>query len=518
MLECPVTTRIRKEIEGGYVARSSGKCEQSISSSEECFAAAKAALGETGINFTYTSGSDQSKPAGCSALVDPSNGHLVHVYFNSAGSSIACGSDAQQISGSASSLVDLSVSLNVSAEIATITLTGPSNVWFGVAFNASAMKDAPWAIIVDGTGKVTERKLADQNPGELLTPSVKVLSTSVTGNLRTVVLTRAFKGATADYYTFSADSDPLLHFINAVGNGPAFAYHKDKKPASIAMLPVGSKAGGACVCAKQVAPFGQAKGTLVYAPTNQSVDVGSGTISFGNKCAPQPRTDLLAMKNPTCDIRSYAGGQTACHHMFSLLDADQEIPWVDQPLEYHLKFRFWVQEYNASYHTNIERNSWGIASPVEYDVPKCEEGMMGCSKQPDGSWVHTITGTYTGHGKLIAAHFHCHAPTCLSIAMYKCPKGTEICNATTGKLLCEERPVYGGTGKIDDPRFDEPGYILQPPCLWGSSEFGLEDPPDVTGAVLGSVKTANATYGHHGEMAWQQMYLVPSSKSSAFFV
>lgn len=183
----------------------------------------------------------------------------------------------------------------------------------------------------------------------------------------------------------------------------------------------------------------------------------------------------------------------------------------DQPLEYHLKFRFWVQEYNASYHSQVKRTTWGIASPVEYDVPKCADGIQGCAKQPDGNWVHTITGTFTGGGFLAAAHFHCHAPTCLSIAMYRCPKGTDVCNATTGKLLCREDPVYGA-GKIDNNRFDEDGFILQPPCLWGSSEFGLEDPPDTNPSkyVLGSVKTSNATYGHHGEMALQQMFFLDS--------
>ena len=29
-------------------------------------------------------------------------------------------------------------------------------------------------------------------------------------------------------------------------------------------------------------------------------------------------------------------------------------------------------------------------------------------------------------------------------------------------------------------------------------------PASDAGYVLGSVKTSNATYGHHGEMAWQQ--------------
>ena len=31
------------------------------------------------------------------------------------------------------------------------------------------------------------------------------------------------------------------------------------------------------------------------------------------------------------------------------------------------------------------RGHLGIASPVEYDVPKCQEGMMGCSLQ-NGTW------------------------------------------------------------------------------------------------------------------------------------
>jgi hypothetical protein len=317
------------------------------------------------------------------------------------------------------------------------------------------------------------------------------------------------EGKGSEYYSFSTTAAAVIPVINAIGSGPKLAYHKSKSPAQISVLPSAAD-GGACVCAAKPTPFGSAKGKLVYVPVKgQPGEEGEGTISFGNKCAPQPRSDLLAMKNPTCDVRTYVGGQTACHHMFSLLDAEQEIPWVDQPLKYHLKFRFWVQPYNSSYHTNVRRTTWGIASPVEYDVPKCTEGVMGCSKTSNGEWIHTIRGTYQGGGKLVAAHFHCHAPTCLSIAMFKCPKNvsTADCNEKTGTLLCEERPVYGGTGRIDN-YMDEPGFILQPPCLWGSPEYGLQEPVDVTGYTLHSVKTSNATFGHHGEMAWQQMYVI----------
>ena len=378
-------------------------------------------------------------------------------------------------------------------------------MWFGVGFNATCMKDAPWAVIVDGTGVVSERKLQDQNPGSELAPSVTVVASSTANGTRTVVLTRPFAGKGADYFSFSAAGGATqLNIIHAVGSTPALSVHKAKAPALLTLLPTAG--AGACLCATAPKAFGQQKGSLKYTATSESADTGSGTVSCCNTCSPEPRSDMLDQKNPTCDIRTYTGGQIACHHMWSLLDADQEIPWPDQPLEYHMKFRFWVQEYNASYHTQVSRTTWGIASPVEYDVPKCGPNVKGCSRHPNGvDWIHTIKGTYEGHGSLVAAHFHCHAPTCLSVKMYR---------NDTGELLCEERPIYGGTASQDpNPHMDEPGFIAVPPCLWASpnggdpSLFGLEASPDLgSGTMLHSVKTANATDGHHGEMAWQQMY------------
>ena len=40
-----------------------------------------------------------------------------------------------------------------------------------------------------------------------------------------------------------------------------------------------------------------------------------------------------------------------------------------------------MQEYDRTYHTVVQRVTWGIASPVEYDVPKCGPGVMGCNKE-----------------------------------------------------------------------------------------------------------------------------------------
>ena len=45
--------------------------------------------------------------------------------------------------------------------------------------------------------------------------------------------------------------------------------------------------------------------------------------------------------------------------------------------------------------------------------------------------MHTITGVFQikGPGKPVAAHLHCHAPTCLSMTVY---------NNKTGAVICEE--------------------------------------------------------------------------------
>ena len=192
----------------------------------------------------------------------------------------------------------------------------------------------------------------------------------------------------------------------------------------------------------------------------------------------------------------YTGGQSACHHMFSLLDADQDIPWPDQPIEYTQKFRVWYQDWDPSFHTGIKYShmslgdNWDVgAGPngvgAEFDVPKCSEGVAGCSLE-DGHWVHTITGLWTGIGRPVVPHMHCHAPTCLSMTLY---------DNSTGQIICKSQAVFGGTGRVDTARMDEPGFILVPPCVWGREEDGFEAPPDLTGVDLYMVKRSNATFG-----------------------
>ena len=222
------------------------------------------------------------------------------------------------------------------------------------------MKDS-YSIVVDGAGKVSEHKLGNHAAGTALKPMVTAVSSKVVAGERTVVLTRRLKGTTPDYFSFDVAAS-VLPMINAVGSTAAFGYHKTKTATSLVLLPAAATGtGGACICAHEPAPFGAGKGSFVYSPVKSDRGEKGQAIKLGftNRCAPQPRGDLLAQRNPTCDVRAYTGGQSACHHMFSLLDADQPNPWPDKPINYTMKWRFWYQEYDPDYHSSIQYSHLG---------------------------------------------------------------------------------------------------------------------------------------------------------------
>ena len=72
------------------------------------------------------------------------------------------------------------------------------------------------------------------------------------------------------------------------------------------------------------------------------------------------------------------------------------------------------------------------------------------------------------------------------------PRAQAVYNNATGELVCAEKPVYGGTGQIDLPKFDEPGYIAIPPCLWGDHP-ALEPMPRASGVTFLIKAITNST-------------------------
>ena len=53
-------------------------------------------------------------------------------------------------------------------------------------------------------------------------------------------------------------------------------------------------------------------------------------------------------------------GQSSCHHMWSLLDADQEIPWTDEPLVMHHKYR--CTEDAIITHTTALKHTYSVST------------------------------------------------------------------------------------------------------------------------------------------------------------
>ena len=230
--------------------------------------------------------------------------------------------------GTDAALVNATVSHD--GKTATVTLSGPAGAWFGVGFGATSMADAPYALIVDGAGAATERRLVNHGPGSLLAASVTVKSSVTVRGVRTVVLTRPVAGATTKHYSFPT-SPGQIDLITAIGNTPALAYHKARTGARMVLLPTESPA---CVCKPTTSKY------LTYMNTS--------TQAYGTPCADEPRSDMLRhgdgtgrdVPNMACEMETYHGGLHCCQHHYFLTDVEQD-SLIPAPTDvYFLKWRY----------------------------------------------------------------------------------------------------------------------------------------------------------------------------------
>ena len=306
LLECPMTTRIGKvfnpgsqswnETQAAHVfgcTASERSCAHNVSGAAACFAAKLPGL--EGANVTSATVHDANTPPGCSVSVGADGGSAT-ITYNTNGASSMCCSGGEALEGSAASLMlKPRLQLSTATGEATITLSGPAGAWFGIGFGATLMIETPYAIIIDGTGAVTERKLANHAAGTLLASSLQLLSNVVEDGTRTVVLSRPLKGASTDHYTFSSTA-LTLDLVAAVGSSSVFGYHKSRTAATLQLWPSDGKP--ACVCNEPAVPFGQGSGQIKYLPTGE-------TVGFPpNRCAAYPRGVLIDRRNPTCDLRT----------------------------------------------------------------------------------------------------------------------------------------------------------------------------------------------------------------------
>ena len=297
LIECPCTDRISKSKVETPVLLTQGTCgAQSIVSESQCVNATKSA----GIEVSHVVNiNDASRIAGCSIVPDARTDNAYQVVFNADDSQPLCGkTDNTTVVGLAGSaqlgnLTSLELDFadgKLDSQNITIVISGPSTVWFGVGFDAATMAEEPYAIIVDGNGAVTERKLGEHSPGPLLKPTVSVLTNSVTQGIRTVVMTRPLQGMP---FCSKASS---LSVITAVGSTVELSYHAARTGASILLLPT---TADACVCEPNV------KSYLTY--------MQQETSEFSIDCVGEPRSDMAqrgdgtgreGIPNAACDVET----------------------------------------------------------------------------------------------------------------------------------------------------------------------------------------------------------------------
>ena len=227
-----------------------GACDDhaAVNSALDCWAAAQV-LGLNATKIVNKSAADPKAPHGCTVSIA---GDTATALYNTAGAG-GCTPAATRV-GQATSIVNVTLALTLDttaaagAGVATIAITGPADVWFGVGLNATNMADAPYTLIANASG-VFEQKIgtcgseAEHCPGDRLATSVTLVSNTVVDGRRTIVVTRPFNGLTPKHYTFdaSADAPATMNFLTAYGSSPVFAYHKAHHHATITL----TNAGGA---------------------------------------------------------------------------------------------------------------------------------------------------------------------------------------------------------------------------------------------------------------------------------
>merc|ERR1719506_3662296 len=378
---------------------------------------------------------------------------------------------------------------------ANITMSGPDWSWFAVGMNAQTMADLPYAIVVDGTGKVSERKLGSHAPGSLLASSVTVESNTVIGGVRTVTMSRAVGGATKDHYTIPS-SPGEINVITATGNTPELAYHKARTGGKIVLLPTSTSS---CVCSPTVHSY------LTY--------MNKSTAEFeGYNCADEPRSDMLRhgdgtgrdVQNAACAMSTYNGGLKCCAHQNFLTDIEQDSMIPDETDTYFLKWRYYFQEYvpptSTAPASHKHLHHWVFL--IDQSVNDYEEDNAHYGTASIGKIEAHLTASQMGLED-IPKHWnnwspfvmtpHCHAPSCIR---------EELGNADTNTIICNMTAKYGDTkyGPLSSV-FNEQDYVAILPCIYGDQP-GIQSPfvlkPDTN---ITAIKYFNNTYRHLGQMA-----------------
>jgi hypothetical protein len=98
------------------------------------------------------------------------------------------------------------IDLNTTTSIVTLTMTGPSDRWFGLGFGTLTMKKNNGDVVIMDKEKLTDRSLTTIANTPMLDPvqNWTLLTNEVAGDVRTIKATRTFVGDGVKDYKFTS--------------------------------------------------------------------------------------------------------------------------------------------------------------------------------------------------------------------------------------------------------------------------------------------------------------------------
>eukprot|EP01060_Flectonema_neradi_P039324 TRINITY_DN860_c0_g1_i1.p1 TRINITY_DN860_c0_g1~~TRINITY_DN860_c0_g1_i1.p1 ORF type:complete len:1306 (+),score=223.47 TRINITY_DN860_c0_g1_i1:58-3975(+) len=131
-------------------------------------------------------------------------------------------------SGSTSSL-GITVTVSITGSTARIQLSGPASGWYAVGFGGAGMVSTPSAVLIESGKTAVEKVLGSQTAGTDPPAALTVVSDTMKGVNREMVVTRAISG-NGGTYTFPTTTGDIP-VIFAFGTG-AYSYHGAHKSSS----------------------------------------------------------------------------------------------------------------------------------------------------------------------------------------------------------------------------------------------------------------------------------------------
>jgi len=132
----------------------------------------------------------------------------------------------------------MDMNISDSADLVTITLVGPSTVYYSVGFGSTKMKNV-WSIVVPGVDEdddsVIEYILGDDSAGSQLDTSFTTVYDSTEDSMRTVTITRSLSdqdNLSSDYYEFSTDTSKES-VVWAYGKKSYYSKHDESAAGSL---------------------------------------------------------------------------------------------------------------------------------------------------------------------------------------------------------------------------------------------------------------------------------------------